>query len=161
MLCEKCGAVINDGDMFCGECGFAVNTHKREITSLKCANCGNQLQEDEAFCGECGTPVKKIEKPLYEEKSKNCPYCGAVCSNESEFCGECGKNINTYNADKIDPTYEVESSVDSMISSVPSHESISGGIKSTMKTADKPIDYKKVAEKKQGNSFFEVPGDLE
>lgn len=161
MLCKKCGANIGDGDLFCGECGAAVTTIKSETTSTICEKCGNPLHGGELFCGECGTPVKKTEKSLYEENSKNCPYCGAVCSNDSEFCGECGKSLNTYSTEKINSLYEAEPTVDSMISSVPSHESISGGIKSTMKTTDKPIDYEEEAEKKQGNSFFEMPGDLE
>lgn len=161
MLCENCGAVINDGDMFCGECGFAVNVCNGEAALLKCTNCGSPLQEDAVFCGECGTPVKKTESFLHEESGKNCPYCGAVCASDSEFCGECGKSLSTYNSEKTNPTHETESEVKSVISSVPPYESVSGVMKSTMKTADKPIDYKEAAEKEQGSSFFEIPGDLE
>lgn len=51
MICEKCGAEIENNAAFCSNCGAKVNSKR------KCSKCGAELDEDALFCAECGTRV--------------------------------------------------------------------------------------------------------
>lgn len=48
MKCANCGAEIEDGAKFCGECGAAVPQVK------KCVVCGAEISLKMKFCPECG-----------------------------------------------------------------------------------------------------------
>lgn len=48
--CKQCGAPIEPGEKFCGNCGVKIGP---EV----CPNCGEPLEDGEKFCGNCGTPV--------------------------------------------------------------------------------------------------------
>ena len=48
-----CGAPIQWGSHFCGNCGRPVG----EEPVVSCVNCGNALPADAQFCANCGTPV--------------------------------------------------------------------------------------------------------
>lgn len=54
--CIKCGFELNDGDMFCGECG----TPQPQPTS-SCPNCGTEIVLGTNFCSNCGAPLKSKE----------------------------------------------------------------------------------------------------
>lgn len=185
MICERCGAVINDGDMFCGECGFAVGAFRSEPTmGARCANCGNPIVAGELFCSECGTPTGAAASTAVFGGSKRCPNCGAVCEEDGDFCGECGQRLASSPAsapvmpgrdflplDNFDPDKTVSfadsasiptpvsmPTPPSTVESVPSAESISGGMKSTFDRADKPMHYEG---EEEGRRFFKQPGELE
>jgi Double zinc ribbon len=48
-----CGAPIQWGSHFCGNCGRPVG----EEPVVACPNCGTALAADAQFCANCGTPV--------------------------------------------------------------------------------------------------------
>ena len=48
-----CGAPIQWGSHFCGNCGRPVG----EEPVVSCPNCGTALPADAQFCANCGTPV--------------------------------------------------------------------------------------------------------
>src|SRR5580704_12702553 len=46
--CGQCGAAIEAGDRFCGECGSPVGG---------CPSCGEPLVPGKRFCRSCGQPL--------------------------------------------------------------------------------------------------------
>jgi Double zinc ribbon len=50
-----CGAPIQWGSHFCGNCGRPVG----EEPVVSCPNCGHALPADAQFCANCGTPAPK------------------------------------------------------------------------------------------------------
>lgn len=81
--CLKCGAPLNEGDKFCGECGEAVETEKNSGgnddsgskrsqefagTVIKCPACGEELPSMVAICPTCGHEINsaKVTKVLQE-----------------------------------------------------------------------------------------------
>lgn len=64
MLCPKCGNNIEDGDLFCSECGYnppkkTTTEEKEELqtTKLRCPKCGAKNDEGDSFCSECGSSL--------------------------------------------------------------------------------------------------------
>lgn len=49
-ICKQCGAPLESGEKFCGNCGTKIGP---EV----CPNCGEPLEDGEKFCGNCGVPV--------------------------------------------------------------------------------------------------------
>jgi predicted amidophosphoribosyltransferase len=80
LLCSNCGAVIDSGINFCGECGANVSFDK-ESEGLLCAVCGETFTG--SFCGYCGAGSKPVI----------CSKCNTV--NYSDFCSECGEPLTS------------------------------------------------------------------
>ena len=49
--CGRCGAALEDGDRFCGECGAPVGA---------CPSCGAPLTPGKRFCRACGAAVAEV-----------------------------------------------------------------------------------------------------
>ena len=211
MICERCGSFINDGDMFCGECGFAVGAFKGDsVATARCGICGNPIAGGELFCSECGAPVSSASAPAPTVgEIKICPNCHAVCTNGDDFCGECGQRLPSmpvsaptmptmdfpsmtdFDSEKtisladsmprptptpvtmptsIPMTETIPASIPmtetmptsiptptGTVESVPSAESVSGGLKSTFDKAERPMHYEGAEE---GKKFFKQPDEL-
>ncbi len=54
MYCKNCGAMMNDNQAICIQCGVKVGGGDRF-----CANCGKDLPPNAAVCLNCGVAVKK------------------------------------------------------------------------------------------------------
>lgn len=71
-VCEKCGHILKEGQMFCSKCG----TPRAVLVERKCSVCGTVLEDDDLFCPMCGKryedepkAVAKIEQSsVVEEK---------------------------------------------------------------------------------------------
>ncbi len=100
--CPKCHAKINQGQRFCGSCGFDIDDSIEEIV---CSRCGTELRGSK-FCVECGkkyTPCPQCGQDLDEdtmecdtcgyEPPKKCSHCGAIMRSGANFCPECGKSV--------------------------------------------------------------------
>ena len=67
--CLVCGAPVQPGWQFCGECGTLAGRAPIDGPGPplapdqvpSCARCGELLEPDSAFCGGCGTPVVVAE----------------------------------------------------------------------------------------------------
>lgn len=51
LKCPNCGALVQQGNKFCGECGHPVGG------KAVCPKCGNENEPGTKFCGECGTKL--------------------------------------------------------------------------------------------------------
>lgn len=74
MECRKCGTTVNDGDLYCLQCGARLDGKK------ECQFCGKEINENAVFCSFCG---KRIDGKMV------CKKCGAVY--EGNFCAQCGE----------------------------------------------------------------------
>lgn len=56
MKCQNCGAELQDGSLFCRECGCRVETKRF------CRDCGKQVDINAKFCSYCGALVDLSDK---------------------------------------------------------------------------------------------------
>lgn len=96
--CEKCGATVQRGAVFCSACGAAMPSTQTENMNefVQCKVCGEMVKQDMNFCTKCGSPMtaseETVDSPIEEmvENEKVCSNCGAKMDEESLFCTECG-----------------------------------------------------------------------
>lgn len=123
--CPNCGANVRNDALFCGKCGFRMETEEKNAkmkackkcgalipedsvfcvscgckvdTSVAvkiCPKCGNNLEEGTTFCENCGTNVSEQDSTVGKEKQR-CPQCGAPLAEDTVFCEECGAKIQEY-----------------------------------------------------------------
>ena len=74
--CPNCKAILEDDDLFCGECGTKLETENVEAQSeeqttpegKKCIHCGELIEADSMFCPFCGKQqIVEEEKPKEPE----------------------------------------------------------------------------------------------
>lgn len=101
--CEKCGAEITKGVLFCSACGTPV-PRLPEMNNMddymKCEKCGALINKEMRFCTACGAPVVKNlidvsteQQEKGETDEKICPNCGARLAGDSIFCMDCGTKL--------------------------------------------------------------------
>lgn len=93
LACANCGAVLEEGMMFCTECGTPVAKAAafEDEACETCPNCGAPMEKGMKFCTECGT---SLEAPAANPSAKRfCLTCGAVLEEGMLFCTECGTRI--------------------------------------------------------------------
>ena len=62
MVCDRCGAPLREGELFCPQCGASVSGGAQgQPAAQKSANvckiCGAPLREGDLFCPQCGASV--------------------------------------------------------------------------------------------------------
>jgi len=77
VACPKCGAAVEQGAKFCGNCGSPMAS---AVAGPACSKCGSRNAPGSKFCGNCGSPLQaacvKCGKEL-DPAAKFCPACGA------------------------------------------------------------------------------------
>lgn len=61
--CEKCGAEIPSGSLFCNSCGNKVEVPVISAAAPAgrvCPNCNSVVAEGNAFCNNCGTKMEGV-----------------------------------------------------------------------------------------------------
>ncbi|GAA4053331.1 double zinc ribbon domain-containing protein [Flavobacterium chungnamense] len=72
MNCPNCKSIYNATDVFCGECGFNLQSSvKKNVSTLSCTKCNHPIKESDLFCGECGTSNQVISKNTNNQKNKD------------------------------------------------------------------------------------------
>lgn len=71
-ICPKCGAELQDDELFCCECGtkYEEPAPPEPETGGFCAKCGTELRLGAAFCPRCGAPRQEAgaEQPPVRER---------------------------------------------------------------------------------------------
>lgn len=83
MRCRRCNAEIEDGSLFCSECGAKqeeIGKEQAEVKFLFCPNCGTKLEQGAMFCSECGTRL--IENQELDEQE------GVFDDEHQDFSGD-------------------------------------------------------------------------
>lgn len=59
-VCRQCNSPLEDGAIFCTECGTPVAPIEKEteVFAGVCPNCGAALEDNAIFCTECGTKIR-------------------------------------------------------------------------------------------------------
>ena len=71
--CNYCGAQIEDGNLFCTECGKPVSQGR------VCPHCGVGISDDDVFCSNCGKNIS--DKPVLS--STEPPHNTGLSSNDT------------------------------------------------------------------------------
>lgn len=83
LKCSNCGAEINAGMKFCGECGAQIPQTR------ECPSCHQQLALSIKFCGNCGYNLCNSSQSERGELVK-CKSCGgSVSVQDAAVCSEC------------------------------------------------------------------------
>ena len=116
MKCAKCGAELEDGVLFCRECGAKVEIPRKRF----CRECGAPLADGVKFCSECGAKIDLIvdspvsasitntiessdqgktdnDNPAEAEKKKTAHNVDSIKERAAKFA----KEVDLPNADKI------------------------------------------------------------
>ena len=56
-ICSNCRATLQDGALFCANCGRSVPPPAADLPSRTCVNCAAPMLPDAVFCTECGQKV--------------------------------------------------------------------------------------------------------
>lgn len=73
--CSKCGRLINEGDVFCAECGtkikqnnLVIREEKKETSTLVCKKCGYPIDRSDRYCPNCGDKIsaQRVQKAKRE-----------------------------------------------------------------------------------------------
>ncbi|MDE7205809.1 MAG: SPFH domain-containing protein [Lachnospiraceae bacterium] len=106
--CPKCHAKMNQGQRFCGSCGYDMQKNTEANSKkiiIKCVKCGAE-NSGSKFCVECGkkyNPCPKCGQDMEEGAascdlcgygaSRRCPQCGVDLQAGIKFCPECGASV--------------------------------------------------------------------
>ena len=71
-ICPKCGAELQDDELFCCECGtkYEEPAPPEPETGGFCAKCGTELRPGAAVCPRCGAPRQEAVAYTHREVYK-------------------------------------------------------------------------------------------
>ena len=109
LICQKCGARLAAGALFCPACGTKVQpvVAASPTGANKCPGCGVELAKDAKFCPVCGKPAvskPEVSKPAQFKPPIKCLGCGYMLDADAKFCPECGKVVASVPAAAPVPT---------------------------------------------------------
>lgn len=52
-ICPECNNPIEDGNLFCPNCGFSIKEYNEKFTGI-CRVCGTKTVDGQKFCEACG-----------------------------------------------------------------------------------------------------------
>ena len=69
MICKNCGAILEDGENFCSNCGLRVNESNEKKF---CSQCGKELDAGVQFCAWCGTKLNGDVSGVDTKQNTSC-----------------------------------------------------------------------------------------
>ena len=97
MKCSKCGADLQEGALFCRECGTKV---EKQMSKNFCRECGSELTEGVKFCPNCGANVTAVDDVVLGETVEK----GKADHEENKEISNSGTNENDNDSLKEEQT---------------------------------------------------------
>lgn len=98
--CPKCGNIVGDDELFCGNCGERIIKVVPATDDGVCPQCGKPKKGNGDFCVFCGFKFNnaKPDTDTSEANQRHCFNCGTILAPDVLFCHVCGsKNENILN----------------------------------------------------------------
>lgn len=86
MRCKNCNTELEEGELFCSNCGQKADIEQEKAVSeaegIFCPKCGKKFTDGEMFCDNCGTnliddhALEKADKNVAGEKRKRIRHSG-------------------------------------------------------------------------------------
>lgn len=114
-FCTKCGARLEDGDVFCGVCGAAVPLADIVDEDAETEAAPEDTGEEPRFEPEpepvpefeVATPAEReaVEREVKKDGVKRCPACGEIVGLNDFVCGACGHELRRVTDGSINELY--------------------------------------------------------
>ena len=101
MRCPNCNSVLEEGALFCQECGARVEVQPEESRVRFCSNCGTMLEPDSIFCQNCGTRVEELNgsETVTQAGFEQTPVYGQMQTDSDWIQGDCRQTDEYRNPD--------------------------------------------------------------
>lgn len=101
MRCPNCNSVLEEGALFCQECGARVEVQPEESQVRFCSNCGTMLEPDSIFCQNCGTRVEELNgsETVTQAGFEQTPVYGQMQTDSDWIQGDCRQTDEYRNPD--------------------------------------------------------------
>ena len=109
-FCTKCGARLEDGDVFCGVCGAAVPLADIVDEDAETEAAPEDTGEEPRFESE-PEPILEfelttpVEREVKKDGVKRCPACGEIVGLNDFVCGACGHELRRVTDGSINELY--------------------------------------------------------
>lgn len=102
--CAQCGAILPDGDIFCGRCGAKANSDNEDNMIFSDSENYNRYREADENTPEEHNEINNMQNIQPSTQVNRCPQCGCEVEADSHFCERCGYALETAEDEFVNET---------------------------------------------------------